>query len=103
MKKYNKRELKKLTADNFYPLTDVMAKNLSAIYKLFGWDMNIEWLKEDGQPRETIDHLINLCLNELRKEKDTAIYATGGIKIEMYIDDIDEICLEVYYNIGSWE
>ena len=101
MNKYNKKDLKNLTADDFYPLTDIMASNLSAIYKLFGWDMNMKWLKRDYEPRETLDGLINSCLDSLRKGQKETSCATGGMKIEMWIEE-EEIYLEVFYCVGEW-
>ena len=98
MKYFTKKDLKNLTADDLYPLTYVASQNLSAIYRLFGWDMNIRWLKNDGEPEETLKMLINNCIEELKKGKDETSCATGGMKVEMWIEE-DFIHLEVYYSI----
>ena len=95
-------KIKKIREDELFPVIDLAADKLAAIYKLFGWDINHDWIKKGDEPKNTIDHLIESCLEQLEKGEYTANCSTGGMKVEMMIDEDDRITIEIFFDIAEF-
>lgn len=75
----------------FYSREDVV----STIFNVLGWFHTREWTKKDDSISTTIRELTERCLEDLRKGEQSAEIATGGIRIELWLEDKDEIMTQL--------
>lgn len=79
----------------FYPREDV----ISTIFNALGWFHTKEWTNKEDAIGNTLKELIEHCLKNFRKGKKEAEVATGGLRVELWLEDKDEIMAQLSIEI----
>ena len=75
----------------FYSREDIV----STIFNALGWFHTRKWTKEDDAISKTIQHLIEECLKTLRKGEKESECATGGLRVELWLEEDNEITAQL--------
>lgn len=91
---------KKLEVGDFINEINAASDRANIAFVALKFDRSRPWFKEDGGTYNIIQYLVTECLDKLHKSKGKdENLATGGIKVEMFVDEENIINLGIYFDL----